>query len=273
MRPLVSICLPVYNAESFLPQCLESIEAQTYRPIELIAVDDCSKDNSLKILKEFSAGRPWVKVFQNPQNLGVSPTFNYAVAQSTGKYIARMDADDIMLPKRLKLQVQYLRKHPHTVIIGGQCHIIDKDSLITGKKIFPTKHAQILEMLFRTVPMQQPTVMINRELLPNDFLYGNQYFSPAEDYGLFFSAAKYGKLANLSQFTLKYREHNTNISLTKPKFTFWRIWRARLDGILHQGYRPSLKSILIVLAQTIAILILPQKLIYPLHKLTRGMSH
>jgi len=127
-------------------------------------------------------------------------------------------------------------------------------------------------MLFRTVPMQQPTVMINRSLLPPDFLYGNQYFSPAEDYGLFFAAARYGKLANLPDFTHFYREHGTNISLVKPKFTFWRITRARLDGILHQGYKPSLVSLLTVLAQTIAITLLPSKLIYPLHKRLRGMA-
>ena len=272
MKPLVSVCLPVYNAERYLPQCLKSIEDQTYRPLELIIIDDSSKDGSFSILSEFAKGKPWVKVSQNQHNLGVSSTFNHAVSLAQGDYIARMDADDIMDPERIAKQASFLQSHPETVIVGGQCHIIDNSGNIIGKKVFPLKHREILDMLFRTVPMQQPTVTINRSLLPQDFLYGNPYFSPAEDYGLFFSAARYGKLANLPDFTHYYREHGTNISLTKPKFTFWRIWRARLDALLHQHYRPSIKSIVIVLAQTLVILLLPEKLIYPLHKFTRGMG-
>jgi len=272
MKPLVSVCLPVYNAASYLLQCLKSIEDQTYRPLELICINDSSKDKSFSILSNFAKDKPWVKISQNQHNLGVSPTFNHAVSLAKGDYIARMDADDIMDPERIAKQVSYLESHPDTVIVGGQCHIIDRSGKTIGQKTFPLNHHEILDMLFRTVPMQQPTVTINRSLLPKDFLYGNSYFSPAEDYGLFFSAARYGKLANLPDFTHYYREHGTNISLTKPKLTFWRIWRARLDALLHQHYRPSIKSIVIVLAQTLAILLLPEKLIYPLHKLSRGMG-
>lgn len=272
MKPIVSITLPIYNAEKYLLDCLESIASQTYENFELIAIDDCSTDNSFEILTKFAKNKPWVKIYQNNTNLGVSPTFNRAISIAKGKYIARMDADDIMLPNRLKLQVDYLKKHAQIVIVGGQCEIIDSHSNIIGHKTFPQTHTEIKDMLFRTVPLQQPTIMINTGLLPKNFLYGNKIFSPAEDYGLFFSALKYGELANLPETTHKYREHTTNISLVKPKFTFWRICRARLDGILHQGYRPSLLSLLTVFTQMFAILLLPEKFIYPLHKRLRRMS-
>lgn len=271
-NPLVSICLPVYNAAKYLKDCLDSIEKQTYRPVELVAVDDCSTDNSLEILIRFAQGKKWVKILQNEKNQGVSPTFNYAVAESEGDYIARMDADDLMVPTRLEKQVEFLKRHPDVVIVGGQCFLINEEGENIGKKTFPLRHKEISEMLFKTIPMQQPTVLINKKLLPKDFVYGNQKFSPAEDYGLFFAATKYGQLANLPDFTHYYREHSTNISLVKPKFTFWRIWRARLDGVFNQGYRPSLVALLTVLAQTLAILILPEKQIYPLHKALRGMD-
>jgi len=270
--PLVSVCLPVYNAGKYLDKCLASIEAQTLKPIELIVVDDCSTDNSWEIISKFAKKHLWVRIFKNQANSGVSPTFNFAVSQATSNYIARMDADDIMAPNRLALQKKYLDKHPEVVIVGGQCYLINSPSKKIGIKSFPLDHNDIYEMLFRTVPMQQPTIMINRGKLPKDFLYSNSRFSPAEDYGLFFSAARFGKFANLPNFTHYYREHDTNISLVKPKFTFWRIWRARLDGLINQGYVPSLKSFLIVLAQTIAVLILPPKYIYPLYKRLRGMS-
>lgn len=271
-NPLVSVVLPVYNAGKYLKDCLDSIDKQTYRPIELIAVDDCSTDDSFDILFKFSKGKKWVKILQNDRNKGVSPSFNYGVAEADGQFIARMDADDLMVPTRIEKQVDFLKKHPDVVIVGGQCFLIDKDGKNIGKKTFPLRNNEIYEMLFKTVPMQQPTIMINRKLLPKDFLFGNAKFSPAEDYGLFFSAAKYGKLANLPDFTHYYREHGTNISLVRPKFTFWRIWRARLDGLFNQGYRPSLSALFIVLAQTLAIIVLPEKYIYPLHKALRGMD-
>ncbi|HBC44670.1 MAG: Glycosyl transferase family 2 [Candidatus Collierbacteria bacterium GW2011_GWB1_45_35] len=271
-KPAVSVCLPVYNAGSYLRRCLESIVAQALKPIELIIVDDCSTDNSWEIIKKFAKKHSWIHSFQNSRNLGVSPTFNFAITQAKSKYIARMDADDLMAPTRLSLQKKYLDEHSETVIVGGQCYLINDHGKKIGTKRFPLTHPEIYEMLFQTVPMQQPTVMINRNKLPKDFLYSDPRFSPAEDYGLFFSASRFGQFANLPNFTHFYREHDTNISLVRPKFTFWRITRARLDGIFNRGYLPSFKSFLIVLAQTLAILILSEKFIYPLHKHLRGMS-
>lgn len=271
-KPSVSICLPVYNAGPYLDQCLDSIASQTLKQFELVIVDDFSTDSSWEIIQKFARKHSWVHPFRNSRNLGVSPTFNFAVSQAKSQYVARMDADDLMTPTRLSLQKKYLDEHSDTIIVGGQCYLIDNQGKKTGTKRFPLTHPEIYEMLFKTVPMQQPTVMINRNKLPKDFLYSDSFFSPAEDYGLFFSASRFGQFANLPNFTHFYREHDTNISLVRPKFTFWRITRARLDGIFNRGYLPSFKSFLIVLAQTLAILILPEKFIYPLHKHLRGMS-
>src|SRR3989338_7783592 len=99
--PLVSVCLPVYNAGKYLDKCLASIEAQTLKPIELIVVDDCSTDNSWEIISKFAKKHLWVHIFKNQANSGVSPTFNFAVSQASSNYISRMDADDIMAPNRL----------------------------------------------------------------------------------------------------------------------------------------------------------------------------
>src|SRR3989338_7231544 len=217
MNPVVSVTLPIYNAAKFLHDCLDSIATQTYKSFELIAIDDHSTDGSWEILQNFARDKKWVRISRHNKNLGVSPTFNEAVKLSKAGYIARMDADDIMAPNRLKLQVEYLQSHAQTVIVGGQCNLIDENNHVIGKKIFPYNHAEIKNMLFQTVPLQQPTIMINRKLLPKNFLYSNAEFSPAEDYGLFFSALKYGQFANLPETTLSSREHKTNISLVRPK--------------------------------------------------------
>ena len=268
----VSIVLPVYNAAPYLQNCLKSIAKQTHRPIELIAIDDHSSDSSYIVLKQFAQRKPWVKVIRNPRNLGVSPTFNKGVSLARSDYIARMDADDIMHKDRVKKQLEFLQKHPKVVAVGTQCYLIDKVNRKTGKKLFPTSHSKIQDMLFRTVPMQQPSIMINRSLLPKDFLFGDARFSPAEDYDLFFRLLQYGQLANLSDLLHYYREHDTNISLVKPKFTFWRITRAKINAILHHHYQPSIHSTLTFITQIIAVSLLPSSLIYPLHSKLRGMK-
>ncbi len=82
--PLVSVVLPIYNAQEYLLTCLNSIASQTFKSIELIAIDDCSTDTSWAILKRFAKNKPWVKIFQNSTNLGVSPTFNTAIKKPKG---------------------------------------------------------------------------------------------------------------------------------------------------------------------------------------------
>lgn len=270
--PLVSIIVPCYNADKFLGKCIESIISQTYQNKELIIIDDCSTDKSFQISQKYSHEYPWIKVIKNIVNLGVADTFNVGIKQSKADYLARMDADDIMLPNRIEKQIDFLIKNPDVVIVGGQCQIVDSNDIEIGQKKFPLTDKAIKTMMFTSVPMQQPTIMINRTLVPSDQLVSKKRFSPAEDYDLFFSLARFGKFANLPDTTIKYREHNTNISLTKPKFTFWRIQDARLYAVINYGYKPSILSILIAIGQTIAVLLLPQNLIYPLHKLTRRMN-
>lgn len=272
LKNLVSIIVPIYNAAPYLQICLDSITNQSHRPIELIAIDDHSTDNSLTILKRFAKNKPWVKVITNNKNQGVSPTFNKGVSHASSNFIARMDADDLMHPDRIKKQLSFLLNHPEVIAVGTQCYLINKDNQRIGKKLFPASHQKIKDMLFRTVPMQQPSIMINRSLLPKDFLFGDTRFSPAEDYDLFFRLLKHGKLANLPDLLHSYREHNTNISLIQPKFTFWKITNAKINALRYHNYVPSVFSLLVFIAQIIAVLILPSKLIYPLHSKIRGMK-
>lgn len=270
-KPLVSIVIPSFNAGSYIRECLESIFFQTYKNIEIIIIDDCSTDNTQKIVKTFQKKDKRIRYFKNSTNQGVAEAFNFGVLQAKSKLIARMDADDIMFPDRIEKQTQYLLEQPDTVVVGGQCVVINKQGEITGSKNFPLTDKQIKDQLFQTVPMQQPTIMINTALIPTVDNLTRKRFSPAEDYDLFFRLSQYGKFANLKSNTLYYREHDTNISLKNPKYTFWRIWDARITGIKESKYRPSLKSWIIVTLQTLAVVLLPNSLIYPLHKLTKGM--
>lgn len=107
--PLVSIALCTYNGEKYLSEQLDSIVNQTYENIEIIAVDDCSSDNTLAILQEYALKFPYIKVFRNSENKGYSKNFEYAISLCKGEYISISDQDDIWLPNKLELLLNKIR--------------------------------------------------------------------------------------------------------------------------------------------------------------------
>src|SRR3989344_7219283 len=117
-KPLVSILLPVFNAERYLRASLTSTLSQSYSNIEVICVDDGSKDNSLKILRDFARADKRVKVFKNTKNMGIGFTANKALSHARGKFIARMDADDVMLQGRIEKQIAFLQSNKEVVLVA-----------------------------------------------------------------------------------------------------------------------------------------------------------
>ena len=117
-NPLVSVIIPAYNANGFLSDAINSILNQTYKNLEIIIVDDGSTDETPKILKIFAKKDQRIKIIRNKRNLNIANSLNIGIKSAKGNYIARMDADDISLPHRIKNQMNYLHKHPEIVILG-----------------------------------------------------------------------------------------------------------------------------------------------------------
>ena len=270
--PQISIIMPVYNAGEFLVESLDSILDQTFKDWELICVDDGSVDNSSQILQRYSLKDKRIRVYHLKDNVGVSRTANFALSKANGKFLARMDADDIMLPKRLEKQVNFLIKNPEVVIVGGQCLIINESGKVTGHKIFPTTHEDIYKMLFQQMPIQQPTFMVNLSLLPKKFHWYKADQNTAEEVDLLFRLCKYGLYANLPEFVLKYRIHTNNLSLKRPKKTFLVTYKTRKKAVSEYGYEPSLKAKTINLTQYLVVRLLPESIIYPLFSVWRGQT-
>ncbi len=109
---MVSIIIPAYNAECYIKQCFESIIKQTYKNFEIIVVDDCSKDNTFKILQAYSDKYEFIKVYKNDVNMGVSKTRNFALSQATGDYIAFLDIDDMWENTKLEEQILLIENNP-----------------------------------------------------------------------------------------------------------------------------------------------------------------
>jgi glycosyltransferase involved in cell wall biosynthesis len=267
--PLVSILMPVYNAHEYLVGALDSIRAQTYENWELIAIDDCSADDSFLTLAEYERIDPRIKAYKNMSNLGVGKTLDKAVRMARGEFIARMDADDSSYPDRFEKQVKFLLENPDVVALGGQVRLMDEKGKIFGVKTFPTDSNKLYIRLYTGVPIQHPTLMINKTKLPADFgWYGG--WKKAQDLYLFFQLVKYGKLANLDDFVLDYRFYSDSNSLKSPKDTYHITKQIRAEAKSKFGYKPTFSSKLIELGQDILVYILPDFLIRSFFKLIRA---
>lgn len=250
--------MPVYNAGAYLVKSIQSILNQTYTNFEFIIVDDASIDNSRKILERFARKDKRITLMRNLKNMGVSITVKKAIAKAKGSYLARMDADDIARSDRLEKQVNYLMSHPRTVALGGQCDVIDAKGNNIGRKEFPTAFEDIYRYIFTLIPLQQPTLMISRKLLPKNFRYYVDGMNTAEEVELIFKLFQYGKVENLPDTLLKYRIHGANTSLVNLKQTFLLTLISRLQAVIKYGYVPTVGGVISTIAETIAVLILPQ---------------
>lgn len=270
-QPLVSVIIPVYNANGFLPAALESVLNQTYKDFEIIAIDDGSGDDSYKILKDYAKRDSRLRVFRNRRNLNISNTLNRGIKLARGRYIARMDADDIALPKRLSRQIKFLIAHPKVIILGGQVKTININGKTIGCKLFPVTDQAIRESLFTTNPIQHPTAVINRTLLPKDFSWYSPALPPAEDYDLFFRLGQYGLYHNLDHFILKYRQYLGSATFKNPVKTFNVTRKVRQLARTKYGYLPTKKSLFVHYLQVAVVTLLPDFLIYPIYAMVRGI--
>ena len=114
---LVSVILPVYNSEKYIFEAIESVLNQTYKNIEIIVIDDCSTDTSAEIINNFNDNR--IRYYKNEKNSGIVYSLNRAISLAKGKYLARMDSDDICLPNRIQEQVNFLNIHPEILIVSS----------------------------------------------------------------------------------------------------------------------------------------------------------
>lgn len=270
-KPLISVYMPVWNAATYLPAAIESILSQTFTRFEFIIIDDASTDDSWKIIKKYTRLDKRIRAYKNKINLGVSLTSNIAIAHARCQYLARMDADDISVSNRLEKQLAYLKKHKKTVLVGGQCTLVNEQNQVIGTKSFPTNPQKVKNMMFWAVPTQQGYMMVNRSLLPKKFNWYEPSKRSAEEVDLYFQLIKYGDITNLPDNLYFYRQVEGSLSRLNPKKTFALTLQSRLLA-LKNGYRPTFLSILINLAQIFAISILPSNTIYHLWYLVRGVT-
>ncbi|HTU45929.1 MAG TPA: glycosyltransferase [Bryobacteraceae bacterium] len=205
--------MPVYNAARFLGEAIESILAQSFEDFELIAIDDGSRDESAEILEWYARADGRVRVFRRAHQR-LPATLNFGCAIAAGKYIARMDADDIALPTRFERQVEFLDRHPRVAILGTQLERIREDGTRIDVTNVPLEHAEIDANMQKFCCMFHPTVMMRAEAVRALGGYREAFFA-AEDHDLWLRAAERYELANLPEILLRYRIHTQALSFEK----------------------------------------------------------
>lgn len=205
--PLVTVLLPVYNSAPFLKETLDSIFAQSWEHFELLAIDDASTDGSLDILRSITD--PRLRLVAHGSNQGLIASLNEGLSLARGRYVARMDGDDLMHPERLAQQVEHLEQHPELALVASFVEYINTDGEVTGTwsvdRATPDE-ASVAAMLPRTNCLAHPTVMLRREAL-GDLRYDPRQ-QGAEDWDLWLRMRSRGlRLGKLPEALLQYRQH------------------------------------------------------------------
>lgn len=204
--PLVSVCMVVYNGEKYIGESIQSILNQTYRSLELIIVNDGSRDSTAEIVSSFALKDDRIKFIENDENRGLSFTRNVALKASSGKYVAVNDSDDISEPNRLKKQVDFLEENEDYVAVGS-CAIKFYQDGSEYFWYFPSTNEEARIWMFRGVPILNSSVMIKRKVLADNQIDYRKEYSSCEDFKQFAEISLHGKIGNIEIPLVKYRMH------------------------------------------------------------------
>lgn len=226
--PRVSVLMPLYNAEHYVMEAVQSILQQRYTNLELIVVDDGSVDKGPSLVASITD--PRLHLIRQPNN-GIAAALNAGLAVARGSLIARMDADDVALPQRVDEQVAFMDAHPAVGLLGTWATIEDANGHPLGVFDHPTDHASIAYRLLFDAPFVHPSMMIRRHLLDT---YGG-YDGDAtifEDHDLWRRLVPHTRAANLPSYLMRYRRLPNSLSHKEDR-RMDRLVEGRVRCILH----------------------------------------
>ena len=178
---LVTVLMPVYNAERYVSEAIESILNQTYRDFEFIIINDGSTDQSEEIIQRYNDSR--IVYVRNERNIRLVATLNKGIRMASGKYIMRMDADDISSTDRMKLQVKFMELHPDVGVCGSFLSVFG-ETIKPYLSRRPENDEDIRSSMLVNNPLGHPNVIIRKSVLvKNDIWYDENYYR-MEDWGL-----------------------------------------------------------------------------------------
>lgn len=205
--PLITILMPVHNGAEHLLEALQSLLEQSLEDFELLLVDDASTDNSVALAE--SIHDPRLRILRSQERVRLSGALNLGLDQAQGRYIARMDADDLCHPDRLLFQAQFMEEHPHVGICGTWIRYFGKSRNVLKR---PLTHEAICAFTLFDSPFAHPSVFLRRELLEQHQLRFDGSYFPTEDFELWTRLLPLTQAINLPSVLLNYRVHNQSLT-------------------------------------------------------------
>lgn len=227
--PKVSVVMPVYNAGDYLKSAIGSILTQSFSDFEFLLVDDCSTDGSLSVCEAFARKDERIRLIRRLKNGGIVSALNDGLAAAKGAFIARMDADDVAEPERLKNQLAYLETNIQVGLCGTSIEVIDQNSKPLSTRIAVTDTQLVKRLLDVCSPVAHPTWLMRKAVIERVGGYRN--VAPVEDYDFLQRVVSSGfALGNIEYVGLKYRVSPTSISSTRT------ISQRKGFALLHKSY-------------------------------------
>jgi glycosyltransferase involved in cell wall biosynthesis len=208
--PLVSVLLATHNDARFLGEAIDSVLRQTLADLELVVIDDASTDETPALLAGLGNRRMIVE--RNEEQQGLATCLNRGLDRASGKYVARLDADDVAVPERLELQVERLRADSRTVAVGSAVTDVDEAGRHGRTHVMPSGARRLRWLALFSSPFFHPTVLVDREALDAHGLRYDPAFLESEDYDLWTRLLAFADGDNLPQALVRKRVHSGQAS-------------------------------------------------------------
>jgi len=242
MKPRVSVIMPTFNSERFVSAAIESVLNQSYKDLELIAVDDGSTDTTPAILRHYANLDSRVQVLRNETNRKAPYSRNRGISVSRGEFLVTFDSDDICAPTRLATQIRRMQDDSRLGVIGSSILLIDQYDQVIGCRRYPESDERLRRNIFKFSPFAAPSTMIRKSSILNAGLY-DATLAPCEDIDLWFRIARIAKLGNCPEVLLKYRVHGESATFKTMRKMNAYTFRIRLKAMREYAYPTNLSTL------------------------------
>ena len=223
-KPLVSVVIPCYNHEDFVQASIQSVINQTYENIELIIIDDGSKDGSFAKIEEMTklCEQRFVNFeFRSRPNKGLSATLNEAIEWCQGEYYSGIASDDVILSHKLKVQVEFLNSHHNVLAVFGGVQHIDENDKIIATSLSKSRYYDFKRIIMHKFDLPAVTQLIRLQALKETGGYDSSII--LEDWYMWLKLTKHGSIYYMSEIFALYRQHDNNISKDSEKMKHGRL--------------------------------------------------
>jgi glycosyltransferase involved in cell wall biosynthesis len=220
LNPTVSVVMSIYKEPiEWISLSIDSILKQTFSDFEFIIINDFpERDENRDVLNKFLLLDDRITIIENKKNIGLTKSLNIGLEHAKGKYIARMDADDISMHTRFEKQYQYMEDNPDCILLGTCAYIIDEAGKKIGKLLYPENHSEIEQTMILKNSLNHPTFFYRKSILEEFDINYSEDYPYAEDYDFGCNLIFKGQVHNLQEKLLKYRKSKQQIGQSKIGF-------------------------------------------------------